>query len=91
MVYEFAPRPGFGPLASGRPRVQVKAKPVSSNDARMLKGFVDYLAGRSKVTPDRLGTEKVAVVRWGVLEYFLTLRVPPKEADNPGYGLLLHV
>ncbi len=87
-MYEYAPRAGFGPLS--RPKDQIKAKPISSDDCRRLKGLIDYLAGRKKEIPV-LGKEKVAVVRWGSLEYYLTLRVPPAEADNPGFGLFLHV
>ena len=77
---------------------QIKAKPVTADDARHLAGFIRHLAGgRLPLAPDgtvctatggTVGPDKVAIVRWGPIELYLTLRAP--EDPRPSHGLILH-
>jgi hypothetical protein len=91
VVYEFAPRASINHLINGSNKTVAKVKPVTAQDACALKGFVSYLYGGKASGQEGGGTrkEKVAVVKWGSLDFYLTLRV--SEDPNPGYGLLLFV
>jgi hypothetical protein len=91
VVYEFVPRASIDHLLNGSHKTVAKAKPVTAQDACALKGFVSYLYGGKASGQEGGGArkEKVAVVKWGSLDFYLTLRV--SEDPNPGYGLLLFV
>ncbi len=84
IVYEYASRDTFGLSAKARAKHQVKAKPVSSADAARLKGFVEYLAGKK---PE--GKERVGTIKWGCLEFYVTVRDP--KDPTPSHGVILYV
>jgi hypothetical protein len=86
-VYKFEPRENHHHKI--QQKMQIKAKPVSGEDCNMLKGFVEHLAGITPNDLSRRGREKVAVVRWGPIEFFLTLRDP--QDPKPSHGLILHI
>ncbi|GAX78270.1 hypothetical protein CEUSTIGMA_g5712.t1 [Chlamydomonas eustigma] len=93
LVYVFEPREKYQRTILHK--IHIKAKPVSSEDCKGLEGFVNHLAGIRNPNSDisssssSRGREKVAVVRWGPIEFFLTLRDP--QDPLPSHGLFLHV
>ena len=86
VVFEYMPfDDGFRLRTRGKRAI--KAKPASHRDEAKLHPFLTYLA---KGIDSDAGTSKVAVVRWGPIEMYLTLREPKNLKPEPGFGLILH-
>ena len=64
----------------------IKAKPASQRDEAKLHPFLNYLA---KGIASGAGC-RAAVVRWGPIEMYLSLREPNNPSPTPSYGLILH-
>lgn len=95
VVWEFVPRSTIDYLLHPSSKRMAKAKPVSGRDASALHSFVHHLYGAVKGPGGREAVgavhvsrkERVGVVKWGSLDFYLTLRDP--NDPNPSYGLFL--
>ena len=92
VVYEFVPRASIdvNSLVKNKQRSVAKAKPATAQDAKALRGFVDYMYGAGRAGPGQeegaamvARKEKMAIVKWGSLDFYLTVRT----SDDPNYNL----